>query len=141
MEICVEDYDAIKSETESMTVQEAKPERLWRYTKNFMKKIVAFLFSHIGLTCTVVVYAMFGGVVFQATEAPNEREVRQLVTHTKQLYVDKFMRLLNDSTTEDIFRKTVWLQNVDAILRDFKNEIHEVCLIIHCLYSFSARNN
>ncbi|MEW8543125.1 MAG: hypothetical protein AB2693_06280 [Candidatus Thiodiazotropha sp.] len=111
MEIRIEDYDVITSETESMTVQEAKLERLWRYTKYFMKKLVAFLFSHIGLTCTVVVYAMFGGVVFQATEAPNEKEVRGLVTHTKQLYVDKLVELLNESTTEDIFRKKSWLQN------------------------------
>ena len=126
MAIRTENYDVITTDDEYQNTEETKLERLWRYTKYFLKKFIAFLFSHVGLTCMVVVYAMLGGVLFRKIESPYEREVRKLVTSTKQEYLDRMMEYLDNSTTEDIFRKIQWLEHVDNILNEYKVKMHKV---------------
>ena len=140
MAIRTENYDIITTDIEYQTSEGTRLERLWRYTKYFLKKFIAFLFSHVGLTCMVVVYSMLGGVLFQKTEAPNEKEVRKLVTGTKQEYLDKLMEYLDNSTTEDIFRKDQWLEHVDNILNEYKVKMHKVWAIFSFDY-INERND
>ena len=142
MAIRTENYDVITIETVYQSSEETKLERAWRYTKHFLKKFIAFLFSHVGLTCMVVMYAMLGGLLFQKIESPYEREMRKIVTSTKQEYLDKMMEYLDNSTTEDIFRKSQWLEHVDSILNEYKVKMHKVGTVkIYfklptCLYAF-----
>jgi len=43
---------------------------------NCGKRVVAFLFSHVGLAAMVVAYSILGGFLFRALEAPHEQRVK-----------------------------------------------------------------
>nr|CAD2177859.1 unnamed protein product [Meloidogyne enterolobii] len=47
---------------------------------NLLKRIIAFLFSHVGLCALVIGYALLGAVVFRAIEGPHERYIQNEVT-------------------------------------------------------------
>ena len=49
-----------------------------------VKKIVAFLFSHIGLAAMVVAYSILGGILFRALEAPNEISTNLKLVNLKE---------------------------------------------------------
>lgn len=50
----------------------------------YMKNILKFLLSHIGLVSLVVGYTLIGAVSFQALEAEQEIMVKRNVTATRQ---------------------------------------------------------
>ena len=77
-------------------------------------------------------------ISIKATEAPNEIELRQRVTHTKDIYLDKLVEFIDDSTPQDMVQKSFWTKQVDDILRDFKNDMHEVCVTLKALSKFVA---
>ena len=134
--MAIEEFKTSNGDDDSASQRETKCERTCRYFKYFLKKFVAFLFSHIGLTCTVVLYAILGGFLFQATEAPNEKELRQLVTHTKNVYLDKLVDFIDESSPQDMTHRLLWTEKVDGMLREFKNDMHAVGLIFCQFYSF-----
>ena len=43
------------------------------------KKFTAFMFSRVGLFCVMIGYVAFGGLLFQALEAGNERNMRHIM--------------------------------------------------------------
>ena len=43
------------------------------------KKFTAFMFSRVGLFFVMIGYVAFGGLLFQALEAGNEKEMRRLM--------------------------------------------------------------
>lgn len=63
------------------------------------KKIVAFLFSHIGLAGMVVAYSILGGFLFQAIEASNERELKLAIREFKEETIDEIARLAENYTS------------------------------------------
>ncbi|XP_064618671.1 TWiK family of potassium channels protein 9-like [Lineus longissimus] len=76
-----------------------------RKVKICCQKFWAFLFSHIGLSGLVVGYSIMGGFLFQALEAPKE----------KQAMTD--MLALRNDTIEDITEKAMKLFNQREVLR------------------------
>ena len=46
---------------------------------NLIRRIIAFFFSHVGLSALVVGYACLGAVVFRAVEGPHEEYVQREV--------------------------------------------------------------
>jgi len=62
-----------------MTDDEVRLERRRRRRQAVVscgKRVVAFLFSHVGLAAMVVAYSILGGFLFRALEAPYERELK-----------------------------------------------------------------
>ncbi|XP_036361658.1 potassium channel subfamily K member 4-like isoform X2 [Octopus sinensis] len=83
-------------------------------------KFVAFLFSHIGLTCLVAGYSILGGYVFMKIEKPFEVTQRSNVGKIRRLAVS---RLWNYTENLNILKEEHWKQKVDEKLKYFQLEI------------------
>ena len=54
-------------------------------------KFLAFLFSHVGITCLVVAYAIGGGFLFQHIESAAETQQRRFMSESTNVTVEKVM--------------------------------------------------
>ena len=85
---------------------------------NCCKRVVAFLFSHVGLAGMVVAYSIAGGFLFQTLEAPYERQVKQEVLDCREAKIRDIVELRRDSTGVDDGNFTV---RVREVFRLFQN--------------------
>ena len=54
----------------------------------FIKNVIAFFFSHVGLCAVVIGYAMLGAVTFKAIESEHEHEVQKNVQTNRHTCVN-----------------------------------------------------
>ncbi|XP_013413585.1 histone-lysine N-methyltransferase, H3 lysine-79 specific [Lingula anatina] len=78
-----------------------------------MKQFVAFLFSHIGLSCLVVAYCIFGGYVFRMLESDNELDVKKGVSDLKRTYVND---MYNETVVLNHAYQPNWTHIADTIV-------------------------
>ena len=86
-----------------------------------LKRFLVFLFSHVGLTCLVVCYSIFGAFIFQKLEQWNEKESRVI---TSKLRNDTLGKLWNLTKYNNILRKPNWTDQAETVLRSFEKEIY-----------------
>lgn len=102
---------------------ETRCEAFCRIFKICVKRFIAFLFSHVGLTCVVVGYTILGGLIFKEIELPEEKLTRQSVTETKDLYSQKITDFYFNADKEKILEKKAWNREMGKLLREYELEI------------------
>ena len=91
----------------------------WRRFVRSFKMSLRFIFSHIGLTGSVVAYSILGGWIFMGLEAPHERQLRDQITSIRGHYVTL---ILNASETSD--HADNYLANITyKYITEFEKEI------------------
>uniref|UniRef100_A0A915I6H8 Uncharacterized protein n=1 Tax=Romanomermis culicivorax TaxID=13658 RepID=A0A915I6H8_ROMCU len=107
--------------TLTISTQDKKPSK-WR--------LLAFLFSHIGLCALVVGYAILGAVMFRAIELPEEMKHQGHIKNDTQFLsnypsqsseptkiVDELLRYTN---SHKFLRKNEWKDYADKLLKDYE---------------------
>lgn len=84
------------------------------------KKLLMYMFSHIGLTGLVVGYSILGGVIFQELESPYEKREKAVVGHIRAEHIQ---RLWNETSKLNILYKPNWTSVADIIFKDFQHEV------------------
>lgn len=90
-------------------------------SKVLFKKFLVFLFSHVGLTCLVVAYSIFGAIIFQSLEQGHERESRMV---TAKLRHDMLTNLWNVTKAFNVLIEEKWTISAEKILRNFEQDIY-----------------
>ena len=88
-----------------------------------VKKCLVFLLSYVGLITLVVAYSIFGGVIFMALEAPNEKVVKTKVATVRLKYIND---LYDEFDRMSIFHEENWTVRADRVLRRFQKDIHDL---------------
>ena len=88
-----------------------------------VKKCLVFLLSYVGLITLVVAYSIFGGVIFMALEAPNEKVVKTTVATVRLKYIND---LYDEFDRMSIFHEENWTVRADRVLRRFQKDIHDL---------------
>uniref|UniRef100_A0A914LTF7 Potassium channel domain-containing protein n=1 Tax=Meloidogyne incognita TaxID=6306 RepID=A0A914LTF7_MELIC len=84
---------------------------------NLLKRIIAFLFSHVGLCALVIGYALLGAVVFRAIEGPHERYIQNEVTTAR----NKAVQVAWEATFRvNKLDKRKWVDTVYAQTKQFQ---------------------
>uniref|UniRef100_A0AC35TZF4 Ion channel n=1 Tax=Rhabditophanes sp. KR3021 TaxID=114890 RepID=A0AC35TZF4_9BILA len=86
---------------------------------NFVKRIIAFFFSHVGLCALVVGYALLGAVVFRAVEGPHEQYVQSEMQLSRQNAVNIAW---NATFRVNRLNKQQWQGIVFAQVRKFRKK-------------------
>lgn len=89
-----------------------------------LRSFIAFLFSHVGLTCLVAGYAILGGIAFKAVELPQEKQIRKDVVDTKDAYVKKIADHFDDADMQTLLDKKSTSEYVNNLLVDYQEEIY-----------------
>jgi len=96
---------------------------------NCCKKFAAFLFSQVGLAAMVVAYSIMGGFLFQALEAPFEKNIQLQVRAYKLKKMDEIWTLSelfhNRSHDANGGNRTLFMKDLNTILVDFQGNITE----------------
>lgn len=87
------------------------------------KSFIAFLFSHIGLSSLVVAYSILGGVIFQALEAPHEKELRYKVSNQRSFIGNEILRLALELELNKRSRDN-FTNEVNVLLRSFQTDVY-----------------
>jgi len=82
-----------------------------------VKKVIAFLLSHVGLCFLVVAYTLLGAVIFRAIEGPLEVEIQRSVSRKRRSVVDT---LWHTTYVYNVLDRPVWLASVDQQMDEFK---------------------
>ncbi|VDI69717.1 potassium channel subfamily K, invertebrate [Mytilus galloprovincialis] len=98
-----------------------KSAQIKRKGKVLLKKFLIFLFSHVGLTCLVIGYSIFGAIIFQSLEQGNEKQSRIITTNLRK---ETLNDLWNTTYLPDIFEKPNWTGRVENTLRLFEKQIY-----------------
>lgn len=85
----------------------------------WLKKLIVFLFSHVGLCALVIAYTMLGAVVFRAIEGQQERDTNHMIWDYRKKTVD----LMWDATfNHDVkFDTNQWSKQCTDAIYDFKH--------------------
>ncbi|XP_045187606.2 uncharacterized protein LOC123545344 [Mercenaria mercenaria] len=89
-----------------------------------LRRFIAFLFSHVGLTCLVVGYAILGGILFKAVELPEEKLIRQDAVNAKDAYVKKIAELFDDSDIQRMLDQKAVNDRINGLLKEYQDEIY-----------------
>lgn len=88
--------------------------------KDYCRKFVAFLFSHIGLCALVVGYSVVGALTFRALEAPYETVTRKSVRQLRENMINE----LWDTTLElNVLYQDNWTAIASAKLKEFQKHL------------------
>ena len=93
---------------------------------NCIKKMAAFLFSHIGLAAMVVAYSIMGGFLFKALEAPFEIRQKVKISSWKEdqiVEIHKYAMLLNSTINNVTFNKYNFTEQIRRILLEFQGKV------------------
>lgn len=86
----------------------------------FLRQLLSFLLSHIGLLSLVVGYCIMGAFIFEELERENELSVKRNVTATRHAITDK----LWDITREmEVLVQDNWTDQVTGELRSFEKSL------------------
>lgn len=91
----------------------------------FLKKLVVFCFSQIGIVCLVIGYAFLGAAIFEALEEPKEELNRVVVGDLRNKSV-KILWKLNKELY--LYEQKNWELAVEEVLLNF-----QVCTCIFLL--------
>lgn len=89
-----------------------------------LKRFITFLFSHVGLTCLVVGYAILGGILFKAVELPEEKKIRQDAVDTKNSYAKRIVELFDGTNLQKVLDKPAISKRLDILLKEYQDEIY-----------------
>ena len=116
--------ESLESELPVAASRTHKDSRLTRSKcSSCVKKCLVFLLSYVGLITLVVAYSIFGGVIFMALEAPNEKVVKTKVATVRLKYIND---LYNEFDRMSIFHEENWTVRADRVLRRFQKDIHDL---------------
>lgn len=113
------------NESINLKDSETRCETFCRIFKICVKRFIAFLFSHVGLTCVVVGYTILGGIIFKEIELPEEKQTRLTVGETKDLYAEKITTFFFNSDREKILEKQTWDKEMGRLLREYEVEVYK----------------
>lgn len=111
-------------DTGSETEVETRSQTCLRVFVKGLKRVITFLFSHVGLTCLVMGYSIMGGLIFKAVELPEEKRTRQAVVTSKDAYIDKIVEFFDESDIQRVLDKKTWNEHVNNLLQDYQSEIY-----------------
>lgn len=104
-------------------------------SRRCLKKMMQFLFSHIGLVGLVVVYAVAGGFLFELLEEHKERITCQEAQGEQMVYITKLKQKLvayiqynTTTTTDSSFDKdnaTMAFAKIGTMLYDYRHFVIE----------------
>ncbi|XP_063419180.1 potassium channel subfamily K member 18-like [Mytilus trossulus] len=119
--------DVINSMTEKEKDKKDSPKsaQIKRKGKVLLKKFLIFLFSHVGLTCLVIGYSIFGAIIFQSLEQGNEKQSRIITTNLRK---ETLNDLWNTTYLLNIFEKPNWTERVENTLRLFEKQIYKATM-------------
>ncbi|KAI1292325.1 TWiK family of potassium channels protein 7 [Halotydeus destructor] len=90
--------------------------------KSYCRKLLAFLFSHVGLCALVVGYAIGGALLFRRIESPYEDKLTTVIE--VQLLTNKTLDELWDITASlNVFSRVSWSKMTNQRLRAFELEL------------------
>lgn len=113
-----------ESSSDIEETSESRCEAFYRVFKVCLKRFIAFLFSHVGLTCAVVGYTILGGLIFKEIELPEEKQTRDSVGTVKDQYVELITDFFYNEDKNRVLEKNYWNQKMNKILRDYEVEIY-----------------
>lgn len=114
----------VKHQPEAMEEEErrARRRRQRQQVVGCCKKMMAFLFSHIGLAVMVVAYSIMGGFLFKFLEAPYENQEKMYIIEIKERMVQRIssmsLELKNHKINEDNFT-----ERVRGIFLEFQEQV------------------
>ncbi|KAL4238354.1 hypothetical protein ACF0H5_003066 [Mactra antiquata] len=123
MEIETVAHQCDGAEERNETESETDCQQCYRKFIKGVKIIITFLFSHVGLTCVVVGYAILGGFWFSSIELPEERQTRQDVTKVKDACVDDIIDFYESDDVHIVLDKKHWNKHVDEIMNTYKKKL------------------
>lgn len=83
----------------------------------FLKKLVVFCFSQIGIVCLVVAYAFLGAAIFETLEEPKEELNRVVVGDLRNKSVKKLWKLNKELF---LYEQKNWELAVQEVLLNFQ---------------------
>jgi hypothetical protein len=103
--------------------------------RNFCKRISKFLFSHIGLVLTVIIYSVLGGFLFELLE--QHEEIKQcekgkgvensnIVALRSKLLTYIQFNITSNPAEIGKDNETVANTNIEQWLQSFRNQTHDV---------------
>lgn len=91
--------------------------------KDYCRKFLAFLFSHVGLCALVVGYAIGGALVFQHIEAPHEDMEQMVIKQEVDVLRNQTLNdLWNITTALNVFNKKSWSNFTQLRLSAYQKE-------------------
>lgn len=90
--------------------------------KDYCRKFLAFLVSHVGLCVLVVGYAIGGALVFQSIEAPHEDKL-SVVMQVNRLRNSTLDALWNVTTALNVFNKELWSIQTELKVKAYQEEL------------------
>lgn len=90
---------------------------------NCLKKMAAFLFSHIGLAAMVVAYSIAGGFLFKWLEAPFEVKTKLAIKSWKEDKITEIWQSAVELKKNPDFKKKNFTDSVADILIQFQTEV------------------
>lgn len=83
-----------------------------------VKKVIAFLLSHVGLCVLVVAYTILGALIFRAVEGPPEVEIQHMVTKKRRSAVDI---MWHTTYVYNVLDPPVWVETVESQMEEFRH--------------------
>jgi len=86
----------------------------------FMRQLLSFLLSHIGLLSMVVGYCVMGAFIFEELERYNEIEVKRNMTKNRLLVTDDLWTV---TKSMKVLKEEQWQEEVTSKLRSFEKSL------------------
>jgi len=113
---------------ENEPIQSKNYKRLQQF-KNVCTKILAFLFSRVGLCFVVFGYVLLGGIIFQAIEGSNEQEKARTKTLISDIVNFKTEHLIDEiwdmTKLELVYNEKNYIEELKTKILDYKKNLNE----------------
>lgn len=98
------------------------PKTHWQKFKDFVRSVLAFTFSNVGIIVLVIGYLLMGAAVFEEIEGPGEVGIEFFVTNYRNNTVKRLWHITEKYNT---LHKPNWTNEVKVIVDEFYNHILE----------------
>lgn len=98
------------------------PKTHWQKFKDFVRSVLAFTFSNVGIIVLVIGYLLMGAAVFEEIEGPGEVGIEFFVTKYRNNTVKRLWHITEKYNT---LHKPNWTNEVKVIVDEFYNHILE----------------
>ena len=105
------------SERESTVEEGLNRQKIPRKSCN--KRVLNFLFSHVGLAAFVILYSIMGGALFRALEGPEEIKVKDRIKWLRDDTVGEIMQLAIHLNIQNL-NQHQFAEQIKGVLSEFQ---------------------
>ncbi|CAB4063368.1 unnamed protein product [Lepeophtheirus salmonis] len=88
--------------------------------QNWIRKVIAFLFTQVGVCVLIGIYMIIGAFIFRSLELGSRKELAERAKATRTKFAFYLWNLTLDTNT--IYSR-IWVARAEILIKDFQNDV------------------